>query len=348
MKDWKNIQVYKNTTIEKVIEVIEKGGVRGAIVTDTEFHLEGTVTDGDIRRGIIRGIHLKSEVHQIMNSSPISITEEKESLAKKIMNEKGVLQLPMIDQHGKILKILLHESILENEKLANSVVIMAGGLGTRLGVLTKDTPKPLLRVGKKPILQTIVEGLRESGFSKVFLSVNYKSDHIKNFFKNGEDFSMEISYLNETKKLGTAGSLSLLPHEIDEPIIVMNGDLLTKINYVELLDYHKQNNAMATMCVREYDFQVPYGVVEMNGIGIKSIKEKPIHRFFVNAGVYVLEPSVFKSINSDTYVDMTTVFNKLIEEKQKTAVFPIREYWIDIGQLDDFKRANNEFDENFE
>ncbi len=348
MNNWKSIQIYESTSIEKAIEIIDKGGVRGAIVTDQDSFLKGTLTDGDIRRGIIRGVNLKSDVREIMNPTPITIQSEKVALAHKLMNEKGLLQIPVVNESNQVLKVIFHESVLENEGLANHVVIMAGGLGSRLGDLTKDTPKPLLKVGKKPILQTIVEGLKESGLSKIFLSVNYKSDHIKNFFGDGSDFSASISYLNEEKKLGTAGSLSLLPKNINEPIIVMNGDLLTKINYVELLEFHKQNNALATMCVREYDFQVPYGVVEMNGLGIKSIKEKPIHRFFVNAGVYVLDPRVLHLIEVDTYVDMTTVFNRLIEEKQKTAVFPIREYWMDIGQLDDFKKANHEFDENFE
>lgn len=347
MMDWKKIRVYPDCRVEKVIEVIDRGGVRGVIVTDEQGKLLGTVTDGDIRRGIIKGVKLEEKVGTIMNVSPITLTTAEEKNAQKLMNEKLILQIPIVDTQGYVTKVVIHSSVLESEQLENAVVIMAGGLGSRLGELTKSTPKPLLEVGKKPILETIIEGLKEHGLRNIYLSVNYKSSHIQSYFEDGAKWGVNIKYLNEKKKLGTAGSLSLITEKIKEPVVVMNGDLLTKINYVELLEYHRQNEALGTMCVREYDFQVPYGVVEMDDLHIKGLKEKPIHSFFVNAGVYVLEPSVIESIPNDEYIDMTTVFNNLISKEQRTSAFPVREYWIDIGQLDDFKRANVEFNEYF-
>jgi NDP-sugar pyrophosphorylase family protein len=224
---------------------------------------------------------------------------------------------------------------------------MAGGLVNRLRPLTDECPKPMLKVGNKPLLETIVENFIEYGFHRFYISVNYMADVVESYFGDGSRWGVDIEYLHEEHRLGTAGALSLLPETPTEAILVMNGDLLTKVNFKQLLDFHYGHQAQATMCVREYDFQVPYGVVKIDGQRITSIDEKPIQRFFVNAGIYVLEPEALDLISSNIFFDMTTLFEKLIELKKEPAVFPIREYWLDIGHLADYNRANGEYRDIF-
>jgi NDP-sugar pyrophosphorylase family protein len=220
---------------------------------------------------------------------------------------------------------------------------MAGGLGSRLQPLTNECPKPMLRVGNKPILETILDNFIDYGFQRFYFAINYKADIITEHFGNGSKWGVDIRYLHEDRRLGTAGALSLLPEKIIDPLVVMNGDLLTKTNFKQLLDFHSLQAGLATMCVSEYDFQVPYGVVRTKDSRILGIDEKPIHRFFVNAGIYVLEPAALKSIPSATYFDMPSLFDCIIAIDFDTSVFPVREYWLDIGHMNDFDRACMEF-----
>jgi NDP-sugar pyrophosphorylase family protein len=220
---------------------------------------------------------------------------------------------------------------------------MAGGLGTRLRPLTDDIPKPLLKVGNKPILETIIRNFAEHGFVNITISLNYKGDMIKDYFGDGSDFGVNIDYVEENKRLGTAGALSLLKENPHEPFFVMNGDLLTDVNFSHLLDFHSFGNSTATMCVREYEYQVPYGVIQTKDSDITSIVEKPIQKFFVNAGIYVLSPSVFNDIPENEFFDMPTLFNILIEKQKKVSSFPIHEYWLDIGRMSDFEQAQSEY-----
>lgn len=348
MLDWKTIKVTPEETLKKVVGVLEDGGVRFAVVTNSDDQLVGTVTDGDIRRGLIKGIGLSGSVKDIMNNDPFYLEEENENLSITEMEKRCIFHVPIVSKDKTVIKVVIHDSIISSEPLPNVAVIMAGGMGKRLGTLTENTPKPLLKVGEKPILHTIIESLKENGIRNIYLSVNYKSEMIKEFFKDGSELNVNIKYINEEKPLGTAGSLSFLPKTINEPIIVMNGDLLTKINFRDLLNYHNENDSCATMCVREYDFKVPYGVISTEGTEIKKIIEKPVQKFFVNAGVYVLDSNIFKELEPGEHLDMTTLFNNLIDKKIGTSVFPLREYWIDVGQLEDFKKANHEYSENFE
>jgi NDP-sugar pyrophosphorylase family protein len=229
----------------------------------------------------------------------------------------------------------------------NWVVLMAGGLGSRLRPLTDECPKPMLRVGNKPLLETIIETFIEQGFRRFFISVNYMADTIKEYFGDGSRWGAEIQYLEETSRLGTAGALSLLPEKPQAPLLVMNGDLLTKINFRQLLDFHREHHAQGTMCVREYEFQVPYGVVKMDHHRITGFEEKPIQRYFVNAGIYVLEPQALQHIPHGVFFDMPSLFQTLMADRQEAVVFPIREYWLDIGHMADYDRANGEFARNF-
>ena len=231
--------------------------------------------------------------------------------------------------------------------MSNIAVIMAGGRGSRLGSLTDECPKPMLRVGGRPILETILLNLREFDIDHVYLAVNYRAEMIEDFFGDGSAHDLRIDYLRERERLGTAGALGMLPSRPDKRFIVMNGDVLTKVNVTDLLAFHGRVGAIATMCVRQHDFQVPFGVVAVEGQSVLRIDEKPVRRDFVNAGLYVLDPIALDSIAPRTYLDMTTLLNSLIAAGHRAAAFPVSEYWLDVGRHADFERANGEFPNEF-
>ncbi|MFC6648217.1 sugar phosphate nucleotidyltransferase [Paenibacillus rhizoplanae] len=220
---------------------------------------------------------------------------------------------------------------------------MVGGLGTRLRPFTDDIPKPMLKVGDKPILETIIEGFKNYGFTKFILSVNYKKEIIKAYFQDGKHLDVYIEYIEEGKRLGTAGALSLLSEKPNAPFFVMNGDLLTKMNYEQLMEFHCETKSNATICVREYEYQIPYGVIETENHRLLSIVEKPVHKSFVNAGIYVLDPQVLEHVPQDEFYDMPDLFKKLMDMQGGVSAFPLREYWLDIGQVDDYEKANGDF-----
>lgn len=344
MKDWQQAVVKQEMTILDAIKIIDSSSRQIALVVDDQHVLRGTVTDGDIRRAILKGISLESNIQLIMNANPTteSVNYKKTQLLD-IMKHKQLRQIPIVDKDFRIVDLVTIDELIQEEVYDNWVVIMAGGLGSRLGGLTRDCPKPLLTVGGKPILETITESFKENGFRNFFFSVNYKADMIERHFGDGSNFNINIKYLREKERLGTAGALGLLPSKPDKPIIIMNGDLLTKVNFQQMLDYHVQHEAMATMCVRDYSYQVPYGVVHIENNKLKCIEEKPVQNFFVSAGVYILEPDALQYIPVDQYFDMPSLFETLLQHKQATNIFPIREYWIDIGQKDDFDRANSDY-----
>ncbi|MEK5485202.1 MULTISPECIES: nucleotidyltransferase family protein [Lysinibacillus] len=342
MKQWKKTLVNQNHTLLDTMKIIDDSSLQFAVVIDEEKHLLGTVTDGDIRRGILRGEGLDVKITSIMNPNPISARSgQRYHKYKQLMKSKMLKQLPIVDEDNRIINILFADNI-ETTLNKNTVILMLGGLGTRLRPLTNDTPKPMLRVGNKPILETIIEGFKQYGYINFIFSVNYKKEVIQDYFQNGEAFDVTINYIEEDKKMGTAGALSLLKNRPTKPFFVMNGDLLTQINFDQLMQFHIEQDSVATMCVREYEYQIPYGVIETVGTDLVTIKEKPIHRSFVNAGIYVLSPDVFSYIPNDEFFDMPTLFQRLVEEGMKTSVFPIHEYWLDIGQIGDYERANNE------
>lgn len=345
MNRWKEIVVTENQTLLETMKIIDKTSLQFAVVVDKDHHLLGTVTDGDIRRGILRGEGLEVPITSIMNAHP---TSAKSGLSttkyKQLMRTKKLKQLPIVNEVNQLVDILFIDTF-DTPKNKNQVVLMLGGLGTRLRPLTNNIPKPMLKVGNKPIIETIIDGFKQYGYTNFIFSVNYKKEVIQDYFQTGESFGITIDYIEEQKRMGTAGALSLLENRPTEPFFVMNGDLLTQINFDQLMQFHLEHQSVATMCVREYEYQVPYGVIETDGTDLVSIKEKPIHRSFVNAGIYVLSPEVFDYIPVDTFYDMPTLFETLIEHGKKTSAFPIHEYWLDIGQVDDFNRANEEYKE---
>jgi dTDP-glucose pyrophosphorylase len=348
MKKIENLKLNINSTIKEALEIIDKAAMQIALVIDDRDKLLGTLTDGDIRRGLLRGLDLNSSIKTIVYKTPTvaNISDTKEEILKLALSKK-LHQVPIIDNDGKIVGIQEIEELIKPKNKTNKVILMVGGLGTRLRPLTENTPKPMLKVGNKPILQTIVEKFSEYGYTNIVMCVNYKSYVIQDYFGDGKKFGVNIEYILEKQRMGTAGALSLLKEKPDEPFFVMNGDLLTNVNFEHLHDFHSANNSMGTMCVREYDFQVPYGVVNIDGSKILSIEEKPTHKFFVSAGIYMLSPDVLKYIPKNDFYDMPTLFEKLISENKNTISFPLREYWLDIGRMEEYKKANDEYDEVF-
>lgn len=348
MKDWRSILISPETKIFDAIKMIDAAALQIALVVDEKKRLMGTVTDGDVRRGILKGISLDEPLRLIMNDQPTVVrTNEDRAELLNTMKIKGLRQIPVLDERGRVVGMEILEDLLKGGFRDNIVVLMAGGLGTRLRPLTQECPKPLLKVGSKPILETILHNFIEYGFYNFYISVNYKAEMIEQYFGDGSSWGIKIKYIYEDKRMGTAGALSRLPVRPELPLVVMNGDLLTRVNFEQLLVFHQENNVMATMCVREFDLQVPYGVVNIDQHRLVGIDEKPVHRFFVNAGIYVLAPKAMEHIPFNTYFDMPELFNKLISEKQETAVFPIREYWLDIGRMGDYDRANGEYSNVF-
>lgn len=344
MKRWQDALIKSAASIEQAIFVIDKSGLKLALVVDEELRLQGTVSDGDVRRGLLRHLTLQAPVTEIMQREPITCRAgglRHEVLLK--MQLRGVEQIPILDTAGRVIGLQTLQDLNQPQRLENSVILMVGGLGSRLRPLTATCPKPMLKVGAKPLLETIIESFIEHGFQNFYLSVNYLADMVKEYFEDGRKWGANICYLEETQPLGTAGSLGLLPKEkLMLPAIVMNGDILTRVNFAALLKFHQQHRAAATMCVREWQYQVPYGVVNSDGHRMVGITEKPIEHHFVNAGIYVLDQAAFELIQPGCYLDMPTLFNQLIELQQETSLFPVREYWLDIGQHHDFERANKD------
>lgn len=348
MKNIESIKLKQNATIKEALGIIDSGAMQIALVVDGNDKLLGTLTDGDIRRGILRGLDLDSFIETIVYKEPAvaKISNTKEEILKIALSKK-LHQIPIVDDNGIVLDLKEIEELVEPKIKTNKVILMVGGLGTRLRPLTQDTPKPMLKVGNKPILQTIVEKFAEYGFVNITMCVNFNASIIRDYFSDGKEFGVNIDYILEQKRMGTAGALSLLKERPNEPFFVMNGDLLTNVNFEHIFNYHTLNKATATMCVREYDYEVPYGVVKMNDNKIVEISEKPVQKFFVSAGIYMLSPEILDLIPKNEFYDMPTLFEKLIKLSKNVISFPIREYWLDIGRIEEYQKANEEYKEVF-
>ena len=338
------IKTTPSATIREALRIIDNGAMRIAIVVDEEGRLIGTLTDGDIRRGLLKGMELDSPIRDIYNSNPISvrISDPKEKILELAV-ERRVYQIPVLDDDGRVIRLAEIDQLVKQERHPNTVVLMAGGLGQRLRPLTENTPKPMLSVGGKPILETVINRFRRQGFTKFVIALNYKGEQIRNYFGNGLTMGVDITYLEENQRMGTAGALSLLGKAPAEPFFVMNADILTLVDFEALLDFHIRNGSDATMCIREYGMEVPYGVVRLNKDSIVAIEEKPIQQFYVNAGIYLLTPPLLNFLTSGQPMDMTTLFEKAVEKGMTTLSFPIREYWMDIGKPEDYDRANFDY-----
>lgn len=344
MGDWKKTILKCDDTMSIAIKTLNQGQSRIVMVANKENQLIGTITDGDIRRGLIKQLSTSSKLSKFMSKNPISalLGDSKESMLIK-MKRLDILQIPIVDNNGVIVGLETLRQLTKKHTFDNTVFLMAGGFGKRLSPLTDNVPKPLLKIGSKPILENILNNFISSGFHNFYISTHYKAEMIQEYFGDGSNWGVTIKYVYEDTPLGTAGSLSLLPKEsLKLPILVMNGDLLTNIDFKELLYFHMQGKNDATMCVREYDFQVPYGVIKSNKGYVSAIEEKPIHQFFINAGIYVLNPSILDMIKEGSCLDMTELLEKKIKDSGQVEMFAVHEYWLDIGQLDQFKKAQKD------
>lgn len=341
MPDWKKAIISPEAPIKEAILAIQNSGFQIALVADSDNRLIGTVTDGDVRRGLLKGYTMGHPAIEIANRDPKSAEESlptQDLLA--ILNAHLLRQLPLVTFDGVLAGIVHVDSVKEQVLYPqNPVILMAGGFGKRLRPLTSNTPKPLLSVGDKPLLEAILDSFIQHGFRTFYISVNYLAQSIVDHFGDGSRWGIDITYLHEEEPLGTAGALKLLPQRPELPVIVMNGDLITRVNFRDLLRYHEETGAAGTMCVREYDMEVPFGVVDLEDNRILGIDEKPVHRFFVNAGIYVVSPDAFDLIPEQGRYDMTRLFTGIIGKGWGTSAFPIHEYWLDVGRLDDFERA---------
>lgn len=345
---WRNILITPDTPMAKAIEIIDRAGLQIALVVDENGKLLGTVTDGDIRRAILKHLGLDEAVARVMNPAPCFVyrTQSREN-AILLMKSKKVHQVPVLDEEHRVVGLEIADELLAFPLRDNWVVLMAGGLGRRLQPLTENCPKPLLKVGDKPVLETILESFIEQGFRHFYIAVNYKAEMIIKHFGDGSRWAVQIKYLHEKKPLGTAGALGLLPARPQEPLLLMNGDILTRINYGKLLDFHQKNQTEATICIKEYHNQIPYGVVTVRKSRLRKIEEKPLQKCFINGGLYVFNPSVLAYIPAGSYLDVPALFKTLLDDGKDIAVFPIREYWIDIGRFDDYERASTDFSKVF-
>ncbi|NBC17807.1 MAG: CBS domain-containing protein [Bacteroidetes bacterium] len=349
MQQWTRTLVTVDATLREAIAAIDAAGVHISLIVDDDRRLLGVLTDGDVRRGLLRGVSLDAAVEDLMNPSPITAHEEDDDDAiLALMRRRHLYQIPLVDGDGRVVGLKALDDLVLPAQRTTPVVLMAGGLGTRLRPLTQNRPKPLLEVGSKPLLETILETFVAQGFVRFFISIHYKAEMIQDYFGAGERWGVDIQYLHEDEKLGTAGALSLLPERPEEPLLIMNGDLLTNLTFSHLLSFHSEQQAMATMCVREYDMQVPYGVVRADGCRILGLEEKPVQRHLINGGIYVLEPEALQFVEPDTPLDMTDLFQQLVDEGHHAAVYPIREYWLDIGHVEDFQRARGEISTVFD
>ncbi len=343
MINWKNCLIRPKTSIREAILHIERGGAQIALVLDDDGRLLGTITDGDVRRGLLRSINLDAPTRDVMNVNPTSanISLGRDRILA-IMKERHLHQIPLISEDGRVVGLETIEELLKPARLDNLVVLMAGGQGKRMRPLTDRIPKPLLPVGGRPLLELLVESLANHGLHRLFLSVNYKAEMFESHFGDGSKYGVEIQYLRESEPLGTAGALSLLPAVPDGPILVMNADLLTSVNFQQLLEFHRQYAADLTLCVREYSQQIPYGVVTLDGHHLRNIVEKPISQHFVSAGIYAISPNVLANC-AGGYLDMPTLVQSLINQGGEVSAFPIREYWLDVGRIDDLERARLDY-----
>ena len=333
---WKQTVLTTKASIQDVLKNLNKTGARITMVENSKKEFQGTVSDGDIRRGLINGLQLNSSIKKIVNKNSLTvIPKTKSEKVLNLMSKYKIQQIQVIDKK-KIIGLYLWDEIISQREISNTMVIMAGGKGKRLGEYTKNCPKPLLLIDGKPMLELIIERAKLQGFKNFLISINYLGHMIKNYFSHGEKWDVKIDYINEKQPLGTGGALKLISPKPKMPFVVSNCDILTEFNYGRLLDFHNENKAMATMSVRNYELGNPYGVVKTSGINIVGFEEKPIMKNYINAGVYILEPSAIHVIKKNEKLDMPDIFERLKKKKLKTIVFPIHEPWADIGLPKDY------------
>lgn len=341
------ILVYDNYNIRQVLEKLDSGAKGIVLVIDDNKRLIGTITDGDVRRALLKGVSIKENISKVIHYNPVYVRENatREEI-KDIFIKRAVKQLPVIDKNGVVIDLISINDILIPEGQENPVIIMAGGLGSRLEDLTKEVPKPMLKVGQDPILQHIINNFKQCGYNKILISVNYKAEIIENFFQDGYAYGVKIDYIREKKRLGTAGGIRLAKDYLDNPFFVINGDIFTNLNAKNMMSFHLENGFDMTIGTKNYSFQIPYGVIGTEGKEIVEIKEKPEIDCLINAGVYCINPELVDYIPDDKYFEITDLINICIEKGFKIGNYEIEEYWMDIGKLEDYNKVKSDIYNN--
>lgn len=346
-RDMNQFCLKESATVRECIGVIDNNKQGIALIVDAQGRLLGTVTDGDIRRFILAEHSIDEPVTKVMWTKPLTAplgTSEKE--LKELMNKHLVSNIPILDSIGRPYKIINLRDIVSEEGVHQYAVIMAGGKGKRLRPITENIPKPMIKVGNKPILENIINYLKESNIVDIYISVNYKIDIIEDYFKDGSDYGVKITYLKEEKEMGTAGALTLLPEIPSSPLLVINGDVITKTNFLRFIEFHKLHRCVMTIASTQYTLNIPYGVLNISSLYLLGIEEKPEQKFLCNAGIYMLNPEALSLIPGDREFDMTDLIKELVRKGLPITTFPIHEYWVDIGHMDDLRKAQNDLQES--
>ena len=336
-------------TLREAMAQMDRAGCGILLIADAQRCLRGTVTDGDVRRAILANLDLNLPVSVLLArkagtrfANPITAPMGQDRTAYlNLLKQHSILHLPLLDAKQRLAGLVTMDSLVPEEPLPLQAVVMAGGKGSRLHPLTKETPKPMLRVGDRPVLEIIISQLREAGIRKVKVTTHHQAKKVAEHFGDGREFGIELSYVEEDQQLGTVGGLSLI--EVPkETTLVINGDILTQVDFRAMLVYHREHQADLTVAVRQYDVKVPYGVVDCDGPVVRGLSEKPTFGFFVNAGIYLLEPSVYRLIPRGHRFDMTELMQRLLDEGRPVASFPVREYWLDIGDPAEYEQADQD------
>lgn len=338
------IVIQEDISIKDTIENLSLSGLQISLVVDKSYKLVASITDGDIRRGIVSGLSLDDPVSKVANYTPVWVEENTpREIMLSILKKNNISQLPILDKNKVLIDIKILSDFETIDILKNIFIIMAGGFGKRLGSLTDDSPKPMLGVAGKPILEHIINQAKKSGFRKFYITTHYLPQKIYDYFGTGKDFDVEIEYVEEKEPLGTAGSLGLIDYKGALPIILSNGDLMAKVDFGDFLQYHFSKNSDITVAVRYHEMINQFGVVKLNGEKIEGIEEKPIYKSLVNAGIYIIQPEIIKMVSKNQYLNMPELIEKCIDKDKKIYAYPIYEPWIDIGVKEDYlKAARNE------
>ena len=331
----------ESTTVDDVVRGLDANGIGFLAVVDAENKLLGIVTDGDLRKALLRGEY---NLENLINRNPTTVNDKVPYvMVKRQLREIHRQHMPVVSDTGELVDIVVLTEFSTPTK-DNWVVIMAGGLGSRLGELTKETPKPMLEIEGRPMLHHIMDNFSDMGFRKFYLCVNYKSHIIEDYFKDGSHLGYEVKYTHETKRLGTAGALSLIEQEMQHPFFVINGDVITNVDFSDMMNYHITSGSKATMCIKSFSQEVPFACVEFSEDGdLQRLREKPSYEHFVNAGIYILNGELLPQIPKDIFYDMPTFFEQQVENGEVVKIFRMDDYWLDVGRPDDYKRVKQDF-----
>lgn len=346
MKDWKNVAIKADASIRDAMRVINNAALRIGLVCDEQNKLLGTVTDGDIRRGLLVDCEMHDLVARVINKQPVTAkSTDTRQQRLDLMQQHDLTAIPLLNTQGQVVGLETLHQAMQPEQLANPVFIMAGGFGTRLQPLTDHCPKPMLRVGDKPMLEHLINQFKQQGFHNFYISTHYMPELIHNHFGDGSNWGVKISYVHEEKPLGTGGALGLLPKDLPQlPLIMMNGDVLTKVSFKKLLEHHMTQNFAATMCVRDDEYRIPFGVIETDQQLITAMVEKPTYRYKINTGIYVLNLEIIAKISSNQRIDMPCLLEQNRQAGKQIGTYTSYDYWLDIGQMKDYQKAQQDIE----